>query len=199
MIKALRGGFMSKKDPWSRIRHAYITGTLSYKKLAKKYGVSYSTLNKEARAGGWAAERKKYRDEVAAAAIARAREREVDKLAAVTEAADEMGRVLKDIMEERKNLHMFQAVTSDRDGIETIEEKELEMYNTDTIRTLTRALKDMTDVLRNLHGIRTAGEAEAERIAQERLDLEKRKAEAQEDTDRTLEVRFVGDTSDAAG
>lgn len=188
---------MAKKISWSRIRQAYVQGNVSYKELAKRHNLSESTLNKVAQKEGWYRQRKEWRKKVAAEADTRACAREADKLAAITEAADRMGETLKKIMEDEKNLHMHMAVTRDMDGAEFIEEKELTMYNADTIRTLTRALKDMTDVLRNLYGIRTAGEIEAERIARERLEIEKAKA-AKEETDREIVVRMAGQVKEAA-
>ena len=194
-----RGGFevAEKKVQWSRIRQAYVQGNVSYKELAKRHKVSESTLNKVAQKEKWYQQRKEWRKKVAAEVDARACTREADKLAAVTVAADKMGQTLEKIMGDERMLHMHMAVTRDMDGAEAIEEKELEMYNADTIRTLTKALKDMTDVLRNLYGIQTAGEKEAARIAAERLELEKAKA-AKEDVDKEIVVKFAGDIGEAA-
>ena len=186
-----------KKVQWSRLRQAYVQGNVSYKELAKRHRVSESTLNKVAQKEKWYQQRKEWRKKVAAEVDARACTREADKLAAVTVAADKMGQTLEKIMGDERMLHMHMAVTRDIDGAEAIEEKELEMYNADTIRTLTKALKDMTDVLRNLYGIQTAGEKEAARIAAERLEIEKAKA-AKEDVDKEIVVKFAGDIGEAA-
>ena len=41
---------------------------------------------------------------------------------------------------------------------------------------MTAALKDLTGILRNIYGIPTQAEAEAQRIAAERLEMDKAKA-----------------------
>ena len=46
---------------WTAIRKEYITDeSSSYRKLAKKYGVSYTSIGERARQEGWAEERERY-------------------------------------------------------------------------------------------------------------------------------------------
>ena len=56
------------------------------------------------------------------------------------------------------------------------------------IKDLTGALKDMTLVLRNLYNLPTQAEAEAQRIAAERLKLEQRRVDAESGTDKSIKV-----------
>ena len=51
---------------WLKIRNEYINGTLSYRKLAQKHGVSVSALEKKARAEKWAERRRRQRDKIEA-------------------------------------------------------------------------------------------------------------------------------------
>ncbi|MBQ8399558.1 MAG: hypothetical protein IJX08_06255 [Clostridia bacterium] len=45
---------------WQQVRAEYITTDTSYRKLAEKYGVSYTTVGERARNEGWAKEREQY-------------------------------------------------------------------------------------------------------------------------------------------
>lgn len=60
---------------WLQIKTDYITGNLSYRKLAAKYGVPFTTLRGVAKREQWVAERAQARD----SAVTRSIKREVDK------------------------------------------------------------------------------------------------------------------------
>ena len=55
---------MSHVD-WELVRSEYLTGGTSYRKLAEKHNVSFSTLEKRARAEGWAEQRRAVGEEAA--------------------------------------------------------------------------------------------------------------------------------------
>ena len=86
---------------------------------------------------------------------------------------------------------------SERDGdSEWTAERLYDKVDTKAIKDLTGALKDMTLVLRNLNNLPTQAEAEAQRIAAERLKLEQRKVDAAEKADgidKSIVVRLEGD------
>lgn len=48
----------TKRPDWAKIRAEYIGGGISQRKLAKKHGVTYSSLRRRAEADGWAEERR---------------------------------------------------------------------------------------------------------------------------------------------
>lgn len=54
---------------WLEIKNEYVNGSISYRKLVEKYGVSLSTLQNRARREGWPAERDKQRDRIAAKVV----------------------------------------------------------------------------------------------------------------------------------
>ena len=58
---------MSHVD-WNKIKAEYLQGGTSYRKLAEKYSVSFSTLEKRARSESWAEQRKDVSEEAAAKA-----------------------------------------------------------------------------------------------------------------------------------
>ena len=171
---------MAKRINWGRIKHAYVTGALSYRELAKKYDVSLSTLEDVAKKGEWVKCRRQYRCGVEAEALSRAHDEEVDRLRNVRNAADRMGEMIEKIMAEGNQLYMHTGIVREKGGVETIVEKELSSVNSKTLRDLVASMKDLTQVLRNLHGIQTISEAETLAMARERLEMDKRKADAAE-------------------
>ena len=59
-------GIVAKKKPnWDAIKAEYLRGGTSYRKLAAKHGVSFSTLEKRARRESWDAETRQIGDTVA--------------------------------------------------------------------------------------------------------------------------------------
>ena len=168
---------MGKRIRWERIEHAYVTGDLSYKEVSTRYKIPMSTLTEEAKKREWVKKRKQYRDEVAARAIARAMDEEVDRLASVRLAADRMGEVLAEIMQSEEKLKTYAGVLRAESGAEYFEEMRLNTYNNETLRVVGGLLKDLTKTLRNLHNIQTPAEKEAERVVREKLDLERKRVE----------------------
>ena len=69
---------------WDKIRAEYLQGGTSYRKLSEKYGVSFSTLEKRARAEKWPEQRA----EVGEKAAAKARQKIVSRRARDIEALD---------------------------------------------------------------------------------------------------------------
>ncbi len=181
---------MARANPWHRIRHAYITGSMGQKALAEQFGVSARELSRRSAEEGWVDARAEFRARAAAKAIDRAVDEEADKLEAVRSVADTLAGQLAAIMTDADQLHMYTAVCRDAGGVDRIVEKRLDSVNTKALRDVVGALRELTTVLRNLHGIQTAGEAEAARIAAEKLKLEQRKANLDE-TDKKIVVAFA--------
>lgn len=61
-------GVKQKKINWSKIKHDYVTGELTYRELAEKYGVSIESIKKQARKTdkkqGWVTLKRKHRNNV---------------------------------------------------------------------------------------------------------------------------------------
>lgn len=49
---------------WLKIKNEYINGSISYRKLAEKYGVPFPTLRDRAKKEEWSAQRKSQRDKI---------------------------------------------------------------------------------------------------------------------------------------
>lgn len=161
-------------DCWNAIKTEYITGEISYRKLAEKWGVPFRTLSYRASEEGWKKERDKYRDTVATRSLqivaTKASSENANRLLKLQEAADNMGKVIAEIFDDSKQFNRYIVATSDGP-----EEREYRKYDTKAIKDLTGAMKDLASVLRNIYDIPTAQEKAAMDIAAERLALDRRK------------------------
>ena len=110
------------KSNWKSIRFEYVTTGVSYRDLAKKYGISLCTLSNRAKREGWPEMRKLNDDKITARALEAYNEKEVQTRVGLIESAD--------ILLERINL------------IFTLN-PELDVKD---IRGIAAALKDIKDV-----------------------------------------------------
>ena len=178
---------MSRAIDWGAIKAAYVSSTKSYRQIAKEHDVSFTSLSKKGKADGWPALRKAYQDEAACRAIADNIDNEANRLGKIIEAANSMSDVIVGVFADVEQFHRH--IVQDKDGDDVItRERTFEKVDSRAIKDLTGALKDMTLVLRNLYNLPTQAEAEAQRIAAERLNLDKRKADLENGADKTIKV-----------
>lgn len=173
----------------------YVSGVCtSYKELSKKYGVPERTIWKIGRDGGWVAKRKVYCRKVAETAIdARAR-KDADRLA---EAGDAAKNLVTAINEMSGNMdRLCTHLISVQHGPDTdTEERVLSVLNIPYIRGMTQALRDLTEVIARVDRIPTV----REQTDRERLELERRRLDAQQnerEQDTTIRVVFEDDLND---
>ena len=139
---------MAKAANWKKIKTEYITTDTSYRKLAEKYGIRYTVIGERAKAEGWVAARKQYRDETVTKTVDAIAQQEIDRAARVRTVADKL-------------LDKIEAM------VDTAEPTDM---TAKAIRALTAAVKD----LREIQGIKSdldAMEQEA-RIAKLRKEAE---------------------------
>ena len=77
-------------------------------------------------------------------------------------------------------------------ALKDTEERIYTKKDTKALKDLTGAVKDLLYSVRNLYGLPTQGEREAQRIAAERLEMDRRKAQLDEDSDKTITVELKG-------
>ena len=182
---------------WNAIKAAYVTGAKSYRQLAKEYDVSNSKVCEHGRLEDWPGLRKEFREKAALKAIENEVDREADRLGKILQAANAMSDVIQGVFEDTAQFHrhiVTDTFISEDGGKEILTtEKQFEKVDSRAIKDLTGALKDMTLVLRNLYNLPTQAEAEAQRIAAERLNMDKRKMEAESNADKKIVVKLEGD------
>lgn len=156
-------GVAGHEADWAAVEADYLSGQMSVQEIARKHGVSASTLYKKASNKGWKKKKDKIRqkaDEMIIARNARARAREFDTMCS---ASARMARLL------------------DR-TVEALEHQPAEVVITQLkgLSALGSAIKTNVDALMLLHGVQTPGQLEAQRIARARLKLDERKQRMEE-------------------
>ena len=73
---------------WVKIRYEYITTNISYRELAAKHNVSFTTLSKRAKREGWADRRKNNDDRITEKALEKFSEEEVVRRQNIIETAN---------------------------------------------------------------------------------------------------------------
>lgn len=185
---------------WEEIKAVYVSTDQSTKALAQKYGVSLTGIQRKCSQEGWVAARLAFRAQAAAKAVDRAVDNEADRLARIIHAANSMVEVIDAVYSDPKQFyrHVVTDTLSDECGGKDVVtcEKVFKAANTKAMRDMSAAIKDMTNVMRNLHNLPTQAEVEAQRIAAERLKLEQRKVDAAEkadQVDKSIVVKLEGD------
>ena len=171
---------------WQAIKTEYITTATSYRKLAKKYGVSHVQIANVGGKEGWVEQRKQYLSETLSKTLTKSSDKEAARLsnlmATTTKAIDVAAKAFED--EQQFNRYLVE--TGPKDNRET-EERIFAKVDTRALKDLTAVLKDLTTLVRDFYNIPTPAQAEARRIAAERLALDQRKSAfgSEDDDDET--------------
>lgn len=178
---------MAKDIDWSRLKVAYVTGRMSYKELARKHRLQANAVSRRGKEEEWPRLRKEYRAKAAAKAIENEVGNEAARLSKLISATDSMEDVVVKLFSDAQQFYRHIVINGDK-----TEENIFDKIDTKAIKDLTGALKDLSFVHRNLHGIPTQAEREAQRIAAERLEMDKKKAQLDENVDKSITVQMVG-------
>lgn len=180
------------KVNWPTLEAEYITSNISQRQLADKYGITLAAVSKEARKGGWVGKRKEHvRSVVARATKATARE-QARQLTTLMRATDTLSAAINQCLQDADQLYRHIITISD-DNCTYSEERVYKKMDTVALRNFTLAIKELTALTRDYYNIPTPAQAEAQRIAAERLALEQRKAAQNEQEDRTIQVVIAGE------
>jgi hypothetical protein len=169
---------MAKKRPsWEKIKSEYITGNVSYRKLIDKYGLSSTALYQRAKKERWVELKKQHSSEIVAKTVQKftenESERRANKLSTIAESADKMADTIHRVMEDTDQFFRRTNLA----GEDIVSKK----ADTKAMKELSSAMKDLTSVLRNVYNIPTEAESISLQIARERLEIEKRNSEREED------------------
>ena len=192
---------------WQTIKTEYITTDTSYRKLGKKHGVNYTTVCQRGKAEGWVEMRKQYKQETLAKTLEKSSDREAGRLARLMDTTSKAVAVAVKAFEdenqfnrylvENREKYAFPDISEGEEGEQQAvserhwtEEKIFQKVDTKALRDLTAVLKDLTGLMRDFYNIPTPAQAEAQRIAAERLAIDKRKAEAADNEVNEIEVIF---------
>ena len=142
---------------WKKIKAEYIAGGTSYRKLAEKYSVSFNTLKTRAKEEQWYKLRQQKDHRTTTKIVESLSDKDAEKAVDIIAVADKL---LEKIFEAAEYVH-----------------------DTQSIKQLTSAIKDLKDI----KGIKS----EADMREQEaRIEKLRREAEREDDTTNEIEVIF---------
>lgn len=182
------GGELVAKPDWKAIKTEYITTGISLRELAKKHGIGMSAVSNHSKAEGWVAQREKHQNKCVARSIQKAEAKEVNRLARLIDATTKAIDVAMEAFEDEQQFNRYIVSEGCGLGISETSEKIFSKVDTKALKDLTGVLKDLTGLMRDFYDIPTPAQAEAQRIAAARLELEKQKAKPDDTTDTTLEI-----------
>ena len=183
---------------WVRIRAEYVTTKTSLRKLAGKYGVAKSAVDKRSQKEGWVEAREAYNKSLCEKVIEKTSDEKSDKLAALIAAADEMTTVMQAALSDKDQFYRYivdGVSVHDDESVVKKTETTFKKIDTKAVREMAAAMKDLTAVVRNLHNLPTLAEMQARELAIERFKLEKAKAEKDEQKDNKIEIVFADDAT----
>ncbi len=173
-----------EKPDWAKIKAEYLAKKTPYRKLAEKYGVSFSTLKERAVREKWTEDAKATQEKMRTRLTQKLAEKKANILAKeldpALEAAARINQLVLDTMADEKQFRRHLVQRREKEGKSEswwVEEQEFDIVDTKRLRDLAQALKISKELQRLLQGLL---EPEAEKkldIEKERLELEKKKVE----------------------
>ncbi len=153
---------MAKQRNWEKIKAEYITGNLSLRKTAEKFGVPKATLFQRASKENWYQEKLDSKSKVVASAVQNAEEKQIRVATKELELLDKieacLDKALSDV--DQFNRHIVQ----EHAGRGKTETSEMLFSKMDM-----RALKDAVQALRMIHDLRVDCEDNSSQKAHEVL------------------------------
>ena len=169
---------MENTPNWDQIKADYLTQKMSVREIAEKHGVSAQKIYRRASNEGWQKLREKTKektDEKLVARVARVRAREMEVAARTTEKLIRQLERVVDVIEGRPADLML----NDLKGLSSV----------------ANAMNAGIDALTKVYGLQTPAQEAAQKIARQRLTLDRRKqkfAESQvKDSNGPKTVKFV--------
>lgn len=179
---------MSRKLDWTAVKTEYVTGDISYREIAEKYGVSLSTVGKMASKEGWSAERKKHRNNVHKKAVRKAETKQSQLLSKEIRLLNKIEKHLDKALSDefQFNRHI---VSEGSNGNVTAEEKLFDKTDMRAMRDAMSIAREAEKMRRSLFGYLTEQEKQQLAMARERLEMDKQKVDYSEG-DTEVTIRF---------
>lgn len=153
---------MAKQRNWEKIKTEYITGNLSFRKTAEKFGVPFQTLAQRASREHWYQDKVVSKNNVVTSAVQKAEEKQIRVATKELELLDKieacLDKALSDVDQFNRHIVQEHAGHGKTETSETIFSK-MDM----------RALKDAVQALRMIHDLRVDCEDSGSQRAHEVL------------------------------
>lgn len=186
------------KDPdlWDKIKIEYITSNIAARELAKKYGVSYSTLSKNAKRGQWYTKRKKFKENLEAKVLRQGLREQSKALAKEIRFLEQIEKHLKNILQDEEQFFKHLVTETSAEGDITTLERRFTKADTKALKEVMNVAREAERMRRSLFGVLTKPQEESVRIAKKRLELEEERIKKDDKKDTSVVIKFDGDLGD---
>lgn len=192
---------LSKKD-WETIKTEYITTDISFRKLADKYGMTYTRLQTRAYEEDWKGERDTYKANLVKKSVDLICDEQAERIARAIRIGDKMLEKVEESLEEIdmmlcRSTKSARTVGRDDDGNACEITRTTEDYTKKKVAIDRAGLKQLSAVLRDLREIGIF-RSELDKKEQEARINKLRKDAEEESKETTINVVFEGDMDEYA-
>lgn len=181
-----------KQHDWAAIQTEYITTETSQRKLCEKYGVSMATLSKVARRERWTEKKKKYAQSVVEKAVRKHANKKANELAKELAAADKISGVILESLDDKYQFNRWIVSEGCGEGASETSEKIFDKTDMRALKDAAATLKMIEGLKRSISGLLTIQERQAMDIAERRMQLDEKKADA-DTKDTSVTIKFASD------
>ena len=178
------------------VQAEYVCGNSTLRQLSKKYGVTFNHMRNVCHQQGWVALRAEYRARVCDEAIELSLKRDVRDLQLIVTNSVKLLKMIEELIADPDSMRRYVMLETHKEGGELateMAERTFKRVDMAQLKGLVDSQRVLTDGLLRLYQIPSQAEREAQKIAQERLELEREKFEAEkakESEDREIVVRM---------
>lgn len=187
---------ISEKE-WAKIKTEYITTEISYRKLADKYGMTYTRLQTKAHEQGWKEEREAYKEKLVEKSVDLICEEQAEQIARAIRIGNTMLEKIEESLNEIDVVLCKNATTEKfmvREGDGQVKEvtKSTEDFTKKKVAIDRAGLKQLSAVLKDLREIGIF-RSELDKKEQEARIKKLQKDASEEEVDTTITVTFMED------
>lgn len=180
---------MDKEVDWKKIKTEYITTSISQRKLAAKHNVSFSTLRNRANTEKWFDLKEQHRNKVITNATKRIADKQTDLL---VEEFDTACKLVELIQDSTNDIENFKEKLL---GMESVI-VETGRIDTKAILNVASSLQKLIDIKRVCTDHQTINERQKHELELEKLALERKKAEKDDNADKEIKIVINGSDKD---
>lgn len=180
-----------RQTDYTDAEQLYVTTAMPLREVAQKLGLKERALQSVCTRRGWMQKRTEYQEQIAREAREKTHTERVEQLASLMRSTLRLSDVVAGALDDPDQLRRWLVQESDGERTETVE-RVYDKIDSRAVRDLAAAQRDLARTIRDVFRLPTQGEEHAQQLARERLELEKRKADADMGTDKTITVVLDG-------
>lgn len=169
----------NRKVNWEKLKSEYISGGLSYRALAEKYGVVPSVVSARGSKEGWYKSRIKFQNDVVKKAVRKQERKQSDIFSKELKLLGKLEKALDKALDDSDQFYRY-LDTEGIDGSFGVVEAVHPKMDMRAVKDAMSVIKMVESTKRQMKGILSMDQQESLAMAREKLELEKRKVDISE-------------------